>query len=86
MSIEEVKIESEILLVLVHWARRYCDGRSTYAPSSFNQAYKYLLKKHPELMKGRDQFDHTLTGKGEFFPYAQDGMYDEKTNRYDARW
>lgn len=75
------EIEEQDLLDLIHWSRRYCDKRSTFAPSEFNRVYKRILEKYPGLV---DVFDKTLKEGGRFFPYAQDGMHNEKTGEYDA--
>jgi len=80
-----VKIESKDLLELIYWARRYCDGRSTYAPSSFNNIYVRIRSDYPDLLRYEDRLDETLMNNGSYWPYAQDGMYDEKTGSFDAR-
>ncbi len=81
----KIEIDSYTLMDLIFWARRYCDDRSTYAPSSFNKIYKQLESKYPDLMSRGDQFDDTLKDKGKYWPYAQDGMYEEETGYFDAR-
>jgi hypothetical protein len=78
-----VEIELEDLLDLIHWARRYCDGRATYAPSAFNNLYSKLLLSYP-FIQDKDPLDITLTDKGKYFPWAQDGMFDHQTGAYDA--
>ncbi len=78
-------IEERDLLDLIHWARRYCDYRSTYAPSSFNACYDRIKKLHPNLIEMKDNLDKTLMLDGKFWPYAQDGMYDASTGIFDAR-
>lgn len=79
-------ISEEDLLEFIHWARRYCDGRATYAPSRFNQLYDKIEQLNPTIsIREKDQFDQTLKDKGKYWPYAQDGQYDEKTGSYDAR-
>ena len=65
-------------------ARRYCDCRATYAPSQFNKLYDKIVQLNPKIRE-RDQFDHTLKDQGKYWPYAQDGQYDEKTGSYEAR-
>lgn len=75
-----VTIHKNALLELIHWSRRYCDGRSTFAPSTFNTLYNHLKAKIPEVMI-EDRPDDVV----KFWPYAQDGMYDEKTGSFDAR-
>ena len=58
---------------IIWMARRYADGRSTYAPSMFNRAYDVLVK---EFGKEIEHFtanpDSTLTDNGKHFPYAKD--------------
>lgn len=81
----EIYVHKEILIELIYWERRYCDGRSTYAPTRFNRLYEHLRSKYPDLIRCKDQFDPTLMNKGSYWPYAQDGMFDEKTGAYDAR-
>ena len=60
---EQLKAENEALRVIVadvHWmARRYADGRSSYAPGMFNSRVKELLGMGVELCKPH---------------YARDGM------------
>lgn len=79
-----MEIEDSIVLELIFWARRYCDDRSTYAPTRFNRLYERIVQLNPTL-KEKDQFDQTLMDKGKYWPYAQDGMFNEKTEDYDAR-
>lgn len=62
---------------ILYWARRYCDGRATYAPFSFNRTYDRILSKFPEIKDIDKYVDKTLTEQGKFFPYAQDYMYRE---------
>ena len=69
---------------LIFWARRYCDGRCTYAPSSFNEVYQRMVQLFPEIKVLDKNIDTILTENGKFFPYAQDGMYCESSGRYDA--
>jgi hypothetical protein len=83
-GIKLMEIEESHLLELIHWSRRYCDSRSTYAPTRFNWMYEYIVQLNPGL-KEVDPFDPTLKDKGKYWPWAQDGMYDEKTGAYDAR-
>lgn len=79
-----MEIEDNIVLELIYWARRYCDDRSTYSPTRFNWIYEYVIELNPSL-KDKDNFDSTLKDKGKYWPYAQDGMFNEKTADYDAR-
>lgn len=81
----DVPINENVLMELVFWARRYCDDRSTYAPTRFNWIYKYLRTLYPDLLRCKDRFDPTLKDKGVYWPFAQDGMYNEKTGSYDAK-
>lgn len=76
----KVEIESKDLMDLLWMARRYADGRSTYVPSVFNEIYEKLLHSYPELINSERE-DGTL----DYFPYAQDGMYNKDTGSFDAR-
>ena len=69
-----VNIDSKHLLKLIHWARRYVDGRRTYVPSDFNNIYDVIMSKNPEL-KSLEFVDQTLTENGKYFPHATDGDY-----------
>ncbi len=69
-----IEIEEQDLLDLIHFARRYVDKRTTYAPSVFNTIYKTIMIRYPDLQQ-KDPHDKTLKENGKFFPYAQDGMY-----------
>lgn len=77
-------VSQKVLMELLYWARRYCDGRSTYAPHTFNGIYDILVKNCPELVDF-DHIDITLKDEGQYWPYAQDGMYNEETKCFDAR-
>ncbi len=79
----DIKISERDLAELVGWARRYVDKRSTYAANQFNQIYETIIERNPEFPMF-DQFDHTIYNKGEFFPFAQDGMYNSDTGSFDA--
>jgi len=78
-------LEAHIVMELIFWARRYCDGRATFAPNSFNNIYKDIRSKYPDMVRCSDEFDDTLKDKGAYWPYAQDGMYNPDTGAYDAR-
>jgi hypothetical protein len=84
MDDEEVLVNKRILMQLVYWARRYCDGRSTYAPHDFNNIYKYIRSKHPDVVRCLDNHDRTLMDDGAYWPFAQDGMYNKETGQWDA--
>lgn len=43
------------------------------------------MNDYPHL-KEYEFVDETLTENGKFFPYAQDGDYNENTGKFDARW
>ena len=79
-----IKIDPKDLIDLIYYARRYCDGRATYAPSEFNAIYQRIRSENPDFIRKYDHFDPTLTLEGTFFPYAQDGMYNENNGSYDA--
>lgn len=76
-----ITIEKQDLLDLIHWARRYCDGRKTGAAHDFNKLYDRIRSK---WVKQSDIADHTLMNKGEFWPYAQDGMYKKESESFNA--
>lgn len=82
---EKIEISKQDLMDLIHWARRYCDGRMTWAPSQFNLLYQGLRSQYADLMRCHDEFDATLMHSGAYWPYAQDGMYNAQTGRFDAR-
>jgi hypothetical protein len=82
---QQMQISQDDLLELVHWARRYCDRRSTYAPSRFNDLYRRIRSEYPDVMRCHDEADVTLMDKGAYWPYAQDGMFNKETGAYDAR-
>ncbi len=77
-------IQKQDLIDLIHWSRRYCDGRATYAAHGFNQVYKKIRSQNPDFLRCMDEFDETLKDKGAYWPYAQDGMYNKETGSYDA--
>lgn len=71
-----VDINENDLLDLIHFARRYCDGRMTGVSDTFNEIYNRLNDWHPGLM-ARERTDiHVVKG----FPYATDGMDMRKNN------
>lgn len=69
---------------LIAWARRYCDYRMTFAPHIFNELYDNLVQLNP-ILKEIDVYDEILFDHGKFWPYAQDGNYNEVTGHFDAR-
>jgi len=79
----EYKVEEKDLLNLLHWARRYCDSRSTYVALDFNRIYDRLMENYDSILE-KDQKDETLKDFGRYWPYAQDREYDEKTGKYNA--
>lgn len=82
---DKMEIDKDDLMDLLHWARRYCDRRSTGAPSSFNAVYQRIRSEYPDIFRCDDKFDKTLMDKGAYWPYAQDGMYNKETGHFDAR-
>lgn len=72
----KIKISERDLLDLISWARRYCDNRSTYAPSSFNQLYDRLVIDC-SFIEEYDEKDHTLKDRGKYFPHAYDPLDHE---------
>ena len=79
----DIKISERDLAELIGWARRYVDKRSTYSANQFNQIYETIVEKNPEFHMF-DQFDEAIYNRGQFFPFAQDGMYDCNTGAFDA--
>ncbi len=84
MMKDKVKINEQDLCKLIHWARRYCDDRMTGAPHHFNDIYKRIRSDNPDIIRCGDKHDKTLRGEGAFWPYAQDGMYNEVNGRFNA--
>jgi hypothetical protein len=72
----KIKVTEHDILYLIHWARRYCDGRKTFVPTDFNKIYDRVMADNPHL-EDKDRMDVALTEDGKFFPYAQDGMYPQ---------
>ena len=60
-----VEIELEVFMDLLHWSRRYVDGRKTGVTGDFNRHYKWLAKKYPWLTE--EQSDKHVCPD---FPYA----------------
>ncbi len=85
MDCDKIEISHQDLMDLIYWARRYCDRRSTYAPSSFNAVYQRVRSKYPDIVRCDDKFDPTLMDEGAYWPYAQDGMFNKETGGFDAR-
>ena len=77
MSEPEYTLSERHLQELVHWARRYVDGRSTYAPSSFNEVLHNIMERYPDFVP--------LLDDQHYFPWAQDGMYNPDNGNFDAR-
>lgn len=63
---------------IVWMARRYADGRQTYAPSMFNEAYDILQELYGNFEL--DRKDITLINN-QSFPYAE--TRKQKTTNYD---
>lgn len=77
----EIKITVYQLLDLIHWARRYCDGRKTPAPHQFNLMYWEIINRYPDIATmDKEKIDITISN----FPFAQDGMYEEGDSNFDA--
>lgn len=77
-----IEIEESDLMDLIHWSRRYCDGRRTYAVSSFNELYDRIRDNRPILFELQDKFDDTLTDDGKYFPHAKDGDFKAWPNKW----
>jgi len=65
-----MQINHEDLILLIFWARRYCDKHSTTSAESFNQIYRNIMEKNP-LMHIRDKRDKKLQDAGMYWPYAK---------------
>ena len=72
MTNKKIEIDENDLIDLLYWARRYCDNRSTYAPSRFNKIYNKIRNEYPDFIIICDKFDSTLKNNGIYWPYAQD--------------
>lgn len=77
-----IEIEQEDLLQLIHWARRYCDGKCTFDPYEFNSMYRKLRQLNPNLMDA-DKIDNRLSDDGMQWPYAVEGMAQFCSNGYN---
>lgn len=81
MKIEINKQEVQELISQIIWmARRYADGRRTYAPDSFNRAYDGLRDIFGAEIDTAFE-DTTLTEGGKYFPYAFDHSVDVISRR-----
>lgn len=77
-----IEIDERDLLDLIHWSRRYCDRRMTYAVSDFNRLYDRIREKYPDLFEKNDNLDITLTDDGKYFPHAKDGQLKAWPNKW----
>jgi len=88
MKKEEIKIDLEkwesikkAIKEIIYMARRYADGRKSMSVLVFNDSYDQLRDIFgSEIDVPHDIF---LSHKGKFFPYAQDGQYEENIS-FDA--
>jgi hypothetical protein len=86
-----ISIDKQDLLNLIHWARRYCDNRQTYAVS-FNTIYERIRSDNPDFIRF-DQFDKSLRFGGLNWPKASE-RYNLLTqchkchgeSKYNERW
>lgn len=72
---------AEAIKNIIWMARRYADGRRTFAAKDFNDAYDVLRDFFGDEIDNLDNIDSTLTENGKYFPYAQDGDFDCITGR-----
>ncbi len=72
----KIEINQKDFLDLVHWARRYADGRLTGVPDSFNRIYSWLEKNYPELMSSEQSDAHVVKN----WPYAEEGKHGQQNN------
>lgn len=82
---KEIEIDHRDLADLIFYARRYCDRRKTYACREFNDIYKRIWSDNPDFIRTYDKMDRILRDQGKFWPYVQDGDYNEETGAFDAR-
>ncbi len=80
----KVKISIADLVTLIFYARRYCDGRSTYAPHEFNRLYDRINDANDNKIALHDIGDKSLMHDGSYWPYAQDGMCTTLRDHFDA--
>ena len=67
----KVKITEEDLVMLIIYARRYCDNKLSSAPEYFNTMYDKIMKDNPGL-RDLDSRDFVLHDRGTLWPYAAD--------------
>ena len=77
MTNEQVQAIKDIILM----ARRYAEGRSTYAPSMFNDAYDVLRDSIGDSLELSNPGDSTVRN----YPYATDGMIEFKPRKYSPK-
>ncbi len=68
-----IKINEDDLMLLLWYARRYCDDKQTPAPNEFNKIYDKVMIDNP----GLDELDHKdimLFNRGSNWPYARDAL------------
>jgi len=68
-----VKIEDDDLMLLIWYARRYCDDKQSSEPSEFNKVYDSINLENPMFYK-LDRKDVKLFNRGSNWPYARDRM------------
>jgi len=81
VDLEEWKLIKKAVREIIYMARRYADGRKSMSVLVFNDSYDQLRD-----IFGNDidiSHDIFLSHKGKFFPYAQDGQYEENIS-FDA--
>lgn len=81
---KKVSVDCESLLELIHWARRYVDGRYTGVSSDFNRIYDQIMNENKAL-KDDEFIDETLVEKGKYFPYAVEGDFSSLTRKIQSR-
>jgi hypothetical protein len=78
---DEICLPKHAVRELIYWARRYCDGRHTYAPSAFNDILLLIMNRYPDIEEGV-HVDKTLTKDGAYWPWAQDEMCDARPKEW----
>lgn len=66
-KVDKVRLMQRIIEDTFWMARRYADGRNTYAPHMVRDAYKILKKHFPEIRIKKDIVIAESDGKTEYY-------------------
>lgn len=78
---DTIEVPLEFVVDLQWMARRYCDGRMSYAPSLFNDITRWLLDNGVELNQAGDPSVFARDGMGADYDKLTD---EEAGNRDEA--